>query len=133
MNNNLKCVEYFFDSKKYSKEEIIENMENEELGFERCKSDLRISLNKYGIYVVKLIYNDDKLSIADNVYLKKVAEQTNLISLEQLNAFKELLKKYNFKNLFKEKNTYHGYETYKSNGKKYGDYTSTKVYNSYVK
>ena len=61
-----KCVEYYFDSKKYNKFEIIENMKQEEIGFEKKKSEINITLNEYGIYVVKLKFINNKLSIIKN-------------------------------------------------------------------
>lgn len=51
-----KCVEYYFDSRKYSKEEIIESIKQEEkeLKKKKIKTKIDIKLNEYGIYVVKL-------------------------------------------------------------------------------
>lgn len=55
-----KCVEYYFDSRKYNESEIIENMKQEEIGFEKKKSEINITLNEYGIYVVKLKFLSTK-------------------------------------------------------------------------
>lgn len=95
-----KCVEYYFDSRKYNEFEIIENMKKEEIGFEKKKSEINITLNEYGIYVVKLKFLNNKLSIIKN----------------------------KTKNKEKTRKTYKGYETYNQNNKIYGQYKTTKTY-----
>ena len=55
-----KCIEYYFDSKDYDRQEIIENMQNEIKKFEKKKADIEITLNDYGIYVVKLFFTKKK-------------------------------------------------------------------------
>lgn len=95
-----KCVEYYFDSRKYNEFEIIENMKKEEIGFEKKKSEINITLNEYGIYVVKLKFLNNKLSIIKN----------------------------KTKNKEKIRKTYKGYETYNQNNKIYGQYKTTKTY-----
>lgn len=105
-----KCVEYYFDSKKHNKSEIIENMKIEELGFEKNKSDIDIKLNEYGIYVVKLKFLNNKLSIINNEFIKKIVKQSK----------SKIIKK--------PKNTYKGYETYNGNNKIYGQYKKTRTF-----
>lgn len=56
-----KCVEYFFDSRKYNEEQILQSIEKEEKGFEKNKSEINIKLNDYGIYEVRLRFIDNKL------------------------------------------------------------------------
>lgn len=58
-----KSVEYYFDSKKYKKEQVIENMKKEQLGFEKKKAEIDIKLNQYGIYVATLKFENNKISI----------------------------------------------------------------------
>ena len=55
-----RCIEYYFDSKYHNKQEILENMETEIKKFEKKKAEVQISLNDYGIYVVKLIFTKKK-------------------------------------------------------------------------
>lgn len=95
-----KCVEYYFDSQKYNESEIIENMQKEEIGFEKKRSEINITLNEYGIYVVKLKFRNNKLSIIKN----------------------------NSKNKEKDRKRYKGYETYNGNNKIYGNYKTTRTY-----
>lgn len=56
-----KCVEYFFDSRKYNEEQILKKIEQEEKGFEKNKSEINIQLNQYGIYEVKLRFFENKI------------------------------------------------------------------------
>ncbi len=102
-----KCVEYYFDSKEYNEKEIIENMEKEEIGFEKKKSEINIILNEYGIYVVKLKFIN-----------KKIKNNNKIIQKEQNKENKKI----------KTRKRYKGYETYNSNGKIYGQYKTTKTY-----
>lgn len=99
-----KCVEYYFDSRKYNEFEIIENMKQEEIGFEKKKSEINITLNEYGIYVVKLKFLNNKLSVIKNSVKNKI------------------------KHTGKARKTYRGYETYNGNNKIYGQYKETNTY-----
>lgn len=98
-----KCVEYFFDSRRYDEEQILQRIEQEEKGFEKNKSEINIRLNEYGIYEVKLSFIDNKLSIF-KFKPKKENRQRNI------------------------RKTYKGYETYSSDDKIYGKYKGTKTY-----
>lgn len=104
MINNEKCMQYYFDSNKYTESEIMEVIKQEEIGFEKKISKIDIKLNEYGIFVVKLKFINNKL------IFKKV--------------------KLNFENSKKEKitNKYKGYENYIGSNKIYGQYKSTKTY-----
>lgn len=101
MIKQTKCVEYYFDSKKYKEAEILENIQQKEKGFEKKMSEINIVLNEYGIYVVKLKFSDNKFSLIKT----KMTKNTN-----------------------KNKKTYKGYETYNGNNQIYGRYKSTKTY-----
>lgn len=110
MIKNEKYVEYYFDSKKHNESEIIENMKIEEIGFEKNKSEIDITLNEYGIYVVKLKFLNTKLSIINNRFIKKIVNENKL------------------KKLVKPRKRYKGYETYNGNNKIYGQYKTTKTF-----
>lgn len=105
-----KCVEYFFDSKKYNKLQVLENMKKEQLEFERKKAKINIYLNEYGIYVAKLRFLNNELSLINNTIVKKVVEKKKI------------------RNKTKIRKTYKGYETYNGNNKTYGKYKTTKTY-----
>lgn len=61
--NEKKCIEYYFDSKKYNKKEILENIEKEKKEFPRHQFDVNITLNKYGIYIVRLECKNNKIAV----------------------------------------------------------------------
>lgn len=66
-----KCVEYFFDSRNYDEEQILQSIEKEEKGFEKNKSEINIKLNDYGIYEVKLRFIDKRYeaySLENKIY-----------------------------------------------------------------
>ena len=58
-----KCIEYYFDSKQYNKKEILENIEKEKSEFPKQKFDVNITLNKYGIYIVRLECKNNKIAV----------------------------------------------------------------------
>ena len=61
--NEKKCIEYYFDSKKYNKKEILENIEKEKKEFPKHQFDVNITLNKYGIYIVRLECKNNKIAL----------------------------------------------------------------------
>ena len=85
-----KCIEYYFDSKKYNQIQIIENMEKEKLEFPKEQVDLEIFLNEYGIYVVKLVFPNNKISIIKNV----IKERFQDIRQYKIEDVQNIIKKY---------------------------------------
>ena len=63
MEENVKCVEYYFDSNKYNETEVIETMKKEEKEFENKKAKIEIYLNKYGIYVAQLKFKNNSITV----------------------------------------------------------------------
>lgn len=103
-----RCVEYFFDSRNYNEQQILESIKKEEVGFEKKKSEININLNEYGIYEVKLKFFDNKIFIFKN-------KMTNNTKIEN-------------KKKPKVRKTYRGYETYCGDNKIYGQYKTTRTY-----
>ena len=60
MVNNKKCVEYYFDSKLYSKDDILEKLKETEKEYPNKKIEMEINLNEWGVYVVSLKFKDKK-------------------------------------------------------------------------
>lgn len=110
MAQEVKCVEYYFDSKEYNKFQVIENMKREELEFEKKKAKISIKLNEYGIYVAQLKFLNNQLSIINNEIIAKIVDKRKI------------------KNKTKTRKTYKGYETYNGNNKIYGQYKATRTY-----
>ena len=67
-----KCVEYFFDAREYSEQEIIDNMKKELKKFEKKKAEIEITLNKYDIYVVKLIFTKKRKEHKNRMIQEKI-------------------------------------------------------------
>ena len=57
---NIKCVEYYYDSSKYTKNELIEifNKDNEKYFDKIVKMDIK--RNEWGVYIVKLEFEKKK-------------------------------------------------------------------------
>lgn len=58
-----KSVEYYFDSKLYNKNQVIENMRMEQLGFEKKRAEINVILNDYGIYIATLKFESNRVPI----------------------------------------------------------------------
>ena len=108
-----KCVEYFFDSKQYNKLQVLENMKREQLEFEKKKAEINITLNEHGIYIAKLKFFKNELSVMNNKIIKMIVAKRKI------------------KNASKLKKTYKGYETYSGKNAIYGQYKATKTYQPY--
>ena len=90
--------------------QVLENIKKEQLEIERKKAQINIYLNEYGIYVAKLRFLNNELSLINNKIVKKVIEKRKI------------------RNKTKIRKTYKGYETYNGNNKTYGQYKATKTY-----
>lgn len=78
MINKEKCVEYYFDSEKYDESQVIENMKKEQLGFEKKKSEITVTLNEYGTYVAQLRFLNNELSIIRKKMAMKVINKRQI-------------------------------------------------------
>ena len=58
MNSGEKCLEYYFDSKTFTKEQMLKNIEEAELEFPNKKIESKLYLNKWGVYVLKINFKD---------------------------------------------------------------------------
>ena len=85
-----KCIEYYFDSKKYNQIQIIENMEKEKLEFPKEQVDLEIFLNEYGIYEVKLVFSNNKISIIRDTIKEKIQDKMQC----KIQNVQDVIKKY---------------------------------------
>lgn len=88
-----KCIEYYFDSKKYNQIQIIENMEKEKLEFPKERVELEIFLNQYGIYVVKLVFPNNKISIIRDTIKEKIQDKMQYKIEDVQNIIKKYIRK----------------------------------------
>lgn len=105
-----KSVEYYFDSKKYNKTQVMQNMQKEQMEFPKKQGNISITLNEYGIYIARLDFLNNKISVINNKYIQKIMGKIYKTHKERM------------------KNTYKGYETYNGENKIYGKYKETKLY-----
>ena len=66
MSENVKCMEYYFDSNIYNEREVNENIEIKKLEFPKKKIKTTIKLNKYGTYIARLEFENNEISIIKN-------------------------------------------------------------------
>ena len=78
MARGEKCVEYYFDSKKYDKFEVLENMKKEQLEFERKKAKISVYLNDYGIYVATLKFINNEISIINSKIIPIIEDKMKI-------------------------------------------------------
>lgn len=132
-----KSVEYYFDSKKYDKEQIIENMKKEQLGFEKKNAKIDIILNEYGIYVTTLKFENYKKSMI-NINIENAKEKV-LILKRKLDVIKDKIsikkdKLYEIKYIkneikdFQKEIERSNYDICNNKDKTYGKYKETKTY-----
>ena len=82
--NKTKCVEYYFDSNKYSQEDIVENLNKEMKNFPGKKAIMDIELNQWGVYVAKLaFYNKNKIFKFTQNKIKPVKKKNKMSKIEK--------------------------------------------------
>lgn len=105
MIKNKKCLEYYFDSRIYDKEEIKKNIEATKKEFPKKEFEVDIQLNEWGVYIITFYFEDKK---------RKRNKAENLYIVEN-NSKKQKQDR---------KQKYYG-------AKKYGQYKSTGIYRPY--
>lgn len=79
MNNNEKCIEYYFDSKTFTKEQLLKNIEEAELEFPNKKIEPKLYLNQWGVYVLKINFKD-KVEYISNFKEKRKNKKVLLLT-----------------------------------------------------
>ena len=81
---NVKTVQYFFDSKNFNQIEVINNLEKErEKEFENKEAKIDIALNDFGVYVATLTFVKKKKFVNREKEVKK-QENKKLSKYEKL-------------------------------------------------
>lgn len=106
MNNEGKCLEYYFDSKTFTKEQLIKNIEEAKQEFPNKKVKPNLFLNEWGVYILKIHFTD-KIEYVSN--FKEKRKNKKVLLLTERNR-KNSEKRTSFLN------------------KKYGQYKQTKEY-----
>ena len=58
MNHEGKCIEYYFDSKTFTKDQLIKSIEEAKLEFPNKKVETDLFLNQWGVYILKINFKD---------------------------------------------------------------------------
>lgn len=136
MNKN-KYLEYYMDSKIYSKEEVQKSIDNTKKEFSSKKVNVQVYLNEFGVYIITFEFNN-KNSFFKNIFLKFKSKRKNILLLTEKSKTKinnDLYKiNGNVNHTVKDRRTKQDklqkrFEKYYGN--KYGKYKSTGIYRPY--
>lgn len=109
---NKKCLQYYFDSKTYTTEQIQKSIDETKKEFANKKVHTEVSINKFGVYVITF-YFENKNTIWNRIriFFKRKDNKKLLLEKENKTKRKSRLEKYY--------------------GNTYGQYKSTKLYKPY--
>ena len=119
--NNEKCLEYYMDSKRYSKEDVERNIEETKKEYPKKRMKVDVSLNNFGVYVITFRF-ENKNTIFSRIvlFLKRKLKKTLLLQ------DRNIIKKNKKIKQSKEKSRLEKYY-----GHTYGQYKTTKTYKPY--
>ena len=83
MNKKLKCMEYYFDSKKYNEIDVIEKIGLKKMEFPKKKINASIELNEYGTYVVKLEFLNNQIALIKHNIKRHMKNKSEMKSYGQ--------------------------------------------------
>lgn len=70
--NNTKYLEYYMDSKVYSKDEVQKSIDETKKEFPNRQIDVQVHLNKFGVYIITFIFNKkNSLLLTENTKKSK--------------------------------------------------------------
>ena len=67
--NKTKYLEYYMDSKIYSKDEVQKSIDETKKEFPNRQIDVQVHLNKFGVYIITFTFNK-KNSFIRNIFIK---------------------------------------------------------------
>lgn len=133
-----KIIENYYDSKIYTDNEILENIEETKKEFSEKKVDFDISINDYGVYVVTYYFrNKENIFQKIMIKIKKRKKKRPLLDkgIKEEKKIKKEKNKINHTKIKKtreeriEEKTRKRFEKY--SGNQYGKYKATKTYRPY--
>lgn len=113
----IKRLEYYFDSKEYTEEEVQENIEGVKKEFPNKKIKVKTELNDYGVYIITF-YFENRNTIFNKIRIFVKNRKEKILLLEEGNA--------KSKSKSRQNNRLEKYY-----GKEYGSYKKTKQYRPY--
>lgn len=113
--NKTKYLEYYMDSKIYSKDEVQKSIDETKKEFPNRQIDVQVHLNKFGVYIITFTFNK-KNSFIRKIFIKlKFRKKNNLLLTEESGTKQDKVQK--------------RFEKY--NNKTYGQYKATHTYRPY--
>ena len=113
--NRTKYLEYYMDSKIYSKNEVQKSIDETKKEFPNRQIDVQVHLNKFGVYIITFTFNK-KNSFIRKIFIKlKFRKKNNLLLTEESEIKQDKVQK--------------RFEKY--NNKTYGQYKATHTYRPY--
>ncbi len=143
--NKTKYLEYYMDSKLYSKDEVQKSIDETKKEFPNKQIDVQVHLNKFGVYIITFTIKNKK-SLIRNIFIKlKFKNKENLLLAESENKHKKLkedtnnninqiinrVETHNSENKEKRKQSKVQKRFEKYNNKVYGQYKQTHTYRPY--
>lgn len=87
--NKTKYLEYYMDSKLYSKDEVQKSIDETKKEFPNKQIDVQVHLNKFGVYIITFTIKNKK-SLIRNIFIKlKFKNKENLLLAESENKHKK--------------------------------------------
>ena len=130
--NKIKRLQYYFDSKTYTDQQIEEKIEETKKEFPKRRVDVGIKLNEFGVYIVTF-YVEDKETYLTKIMSKYRTKKVKLLKEGNIEKKKQSrLQKY-YSNPQGYNKNYHPVELKDHDEpKKYGDWQQAKKYKKYI-
>ena len=137
--NKTKYLEYYMDSKIYSKDEVQKSIDETKKEFSNKEVSVQVSLNEFGVYIITFVFKN-KSNFIKNIFIKlKMKKKSKLLLVENQEKYIEMQNK-NVNQIIKTKKSEKGkvskqdkiqkrFEKY--NNKVYGQYKATHTYKPY--
>ena len=117
--NKTKYLEYYMDSKIYSKDEVQKSIDETKKEFPNRQIDVQVHLNKFGVYIITFTFNK-KNSFIRNIFIKLKFKKKNKLLLSESKKSNKEIQKNKVQKRFE-----------KYNNKTYGQYKATHTYRPY--
>lgn len=79
MNNEGKCIEYYFDARTFTKDQFVKSIEEAKLEFPNKKVEPNLFLNQWGVYILKINFRD-KIEYVSNFKEKRKHKKVLLLT-----------------------------------------------------
>ncbi len=125
-----KYLEYYMDSKIYSKDEVQQSIDDTKKEFPNKEIDVQVYLNKFGVYIVTFTFRN-KSSFLKNIFIKLKMKKKDKFLLTENIENKNVKDVNQIIKVKKTKNEKVQQRFEKYYDKKYGEYKKTGTYRPY--